>query len=106
MSLSTADDLLVLPESWRADFPILTGRASSGQPLIYLDNAASTQRPVSVTDALRHLDENDYANVHRGIHTLSERSTEQYELAREKVRRFINAQHVHESPNNFPQFER
>ncbi|MCH2116940.1 MAG: cysteine desulfurase [Pirellulales bacterium] len=96
MSLSTADDLLVLPESWRADFPILAGRASSGQPLIYLDNAASTQRPVPVINALRHLDENDYANVHRGIHTLSERSTEQYELAREKVRCFINAQHVHE----------
>ena len=96
MSLSTADDLSILPESWRADFPILAGRANSGQPLIYLDNAASTQRPVPVIDALRHLDENDYANVHRGIHTLSERSTEQYEQAREKVRRFINARHAHE----------
>ena len=96
MSLSTADDLSILPESWRADFPILAGRANSGQPLIYLDNAASTQRPVPVIDALRHLDENDYANVHRGIHTFSERSTEQYEQAREKVRRFINARHAHE----------
>lgn len=96
MSLSTADDPSILSESWRADFPILTGRANSGQPLIYLDNAASTQRPVSVIDALRQLDENDYANVHRGIHTLSERSTEQYEQAREKVRRFINARHAHE----------
>ena len=96
MSLSTADDPSILSESWRADFPILTGRANSGQPLIYLDNAASTQRPVPVIDALRHLDENDYANVHRGIHTLSERSTEQYEQAREKVRRFINARHAHE----------
>ena len=61
-------------------------------PLVFLDNAASTQRPRQVIDVLRRVYERDYANVHRGIHTLSERSTEQYEEAREKVRAFIGAE--------------
>ena len=56
------------------------------RPLVFLDNAASTQRPRQVIDVLRRVYEHDYANVHRGIHTLSERSTAQYEEAREKVR--------------------
>jgi cysteine desulfurase/selenocysteine lyase len=63
---------------------------------VYLDNGASTQRPRQVIGALRQLYEHDYANVHRGIHTLSERSTAQYEEARQKVRSFINARHAHE----------
>ena len=66
------------------------------QPLVFLDNAASTQRPRQVIDVLRRVYERDYANVHRGIHTLSERSTEQYEEAREKVRAFIGAEHARE----------
>ena len=61
---------------------------------MFLDNAASTQRPRQVIDVLRRVYEHDYANVHRGIHTLSERSTEQYEEAREKVRAFIGAKHA------------
>lgn len=92
--MSTADVLdrsALLPESLRDDFPILNGDVLCGHPLAFLDNAASTQRPRQVIDAIRRVYEHDYANVHRGIHTLSERSTEQYEQAREKVRSLINA---------------
>ncbi len=82
---------MLLPEALRDDFPILTSDIHQGQPLVFLDNAASTQRPRQVIDAISGVYERDYANVHRGIHTLSERSTEQYEQARGKVQRFINA---------------
>ncbi len=77
-------------ERVRQDFPILT-REVHGQPLIYLDNAASAQKPRQVIDAEADVYERDYANVHRGAHFLSERATERYEGAREAVRRFINA---------------
>ena len=62
-----------------------------GQPLVYLDNAATSQKPRAVLDALRRYYEHDNANVHRGVHALSERATEAYEGAREKVRAFLNA---------------
>lgn len=94
--MSTLESNALLSASLREDFPILQGDVLEGQPLIFLDNAASTQRPHQVIDAIRQVYEHDYANVHRGIHTLSERSTEQYEQAREKVRSFINAEHAHE----------
>jgi cysteine desulfurase/selenocysteine lyase len=74
----------------RRDFPILCQRVH-GKPLVYLDNAATTQKPQSVIDALTHYYTTDNSNVHRGLHQLSERATEAYEGAREKVRRFINA---------------
>jgi len=74
----------------RADFPILHQQVH-GQPLVYLDNAATTQKPVCVIDAVRHYYEQDNANVHRGVHALSERATARYEGVREKVRAFINA---------------
>ena len=86
----------LLPASLRDDFPILSSDVLDGHPLIFLDNAASTQRPRQVIDAISRVYERDYANVHRGIHTLSERSTEQYEQAREKVRALIHAEHAHE----------
>lgn len=86
----------LLPESLRDDFPILSGNVLDGHPLVFLDNAASTQRPRQVIEAIRHVYEHDYANVHRGIHTLSERSTAQYEQAREKVRAFLGAEHAEE----------
>lgn len=89
--LATLDEARLLPESIRDDFPILTGNVLDGQPLVFLDNAASTQRPRQVIDAITRVYEHDYANVHRGIHTLSERSTEQYEQARERVASFIGA---------------
>lgn len=75
----------------RQDFPILHQIMENEQPLVYLDNAATSQKPQSVIDAIVHYYENNNANVHRGIHTLSERATEAYEHARIKVQLFINA---------------
>ena len=95
-TLPAIDPAALLPESLRDDFPILTEEVFNGHPLVFLDNAASTQRPRQVIDAISRVYERDYANVHRGIHTLSERSTEQYEEARQKVARFIGAGHPHE----------
>ncbi len=77
-------------EAIRADFPIL-GRTVNNRPLVYLDSAASAQKPRAVIDAMVELVENDYANVHRGLHFLANRSTTIYEDARETARRFINA---------------
>ena len=74
----------------RDDFPILS-RTVHGKPLVYLDSAASTQKPVQVLDAMDHLYRNSYANVHRGAYTLSEESTAAYETARATAARFINA---------------
>jgi cysteine desulfurase/selenocysteine lyase len=74
----------------RADFPALAQQAH-GHPLVYLDNAATSQKPVAVIDALRRYYEEDNANVHRGVHLLSQRATDVYEAARETIRRFINA---------------
>lgn len=88
----TIDRSKLLPASLRDDFPILQQIVHDEHPLVFLDNAASTQRPRQVIEVLRRVYERDYANVHRGIHTLSERSTEQYEEAREKVQAFIGAE--------------
>lgn len=74
----------------RRDFPILDQEVN-GKPLVYLDNAASSQRPRAVIDAIREYYEKDHANVHRGVHTLSQRATDAYEGARDVVRHFINA---------------
>jgi cysteine desulfurase / selenocysteine lyase len=74
----------------RADFPILKQKVHD-QPLVYLDNAATTQKPEAVLDAIVHFYTADCSNVHRGVHQLSERATEAYERARDKVRRFLNA---------------
>ena len=76
--------------SARKNFPILN-QTISGKPLIYLDNAATTQKPQCVMDAITHYYQHDNANVHRGIHTLSERATRAYEATRIKVQQFINA---------------
>lgn len=92
----TLDQSALLPDSLRDDFPILQTDVLEGRPLVFLDNAASTQRPRQVIDAIREVYERDYANVHRGIHTLSERSTALYEQARQKVQSFIGAKHSHE----------
>ena len=74
----------------REDFPILS-REVYGKPLVYLDNAATTQKPLCVLDAMREEYLNVNANVHRGVHWLSQQATELHEAARETVRRFINA---------------
>ncbi len=74
----------------RGDFPALARRVN-GQPLAYLDNAASAQQPAAVIDAVADYARSHHANVHRGVHTLSQEATEMYEGARERVRRFVNA---------------
>lgn len=74
----------------RADFPILNQEVN-GKPLVYLDNAATSQKPLAVLNALRQYYEHDNANVHRGVHTLSSRATDAYEGARDKVAAFVNA---------------
>lgn len=75
---------------YRRDFPALD-QAIHGAPLAYLDSAASAQKPRQVIEAISRFYSRDYANVHRGVHTLSQRATDKYEAARETVRRFINA---------------
>lgn len=75
----------------RQDFPVLARTVASGQPLVYLDNAASTQRPRAVIQAMDDCYLNYYSNVHRGIHTLSEESTRAYEAARRTTAAFLNA---------------
>ena len=77
--------------SLRNDFPVLHQNIN-GKPLVYLDSAASAQRPQMVIDAMVTQEEHNHANVHRGVHQLSQRSTEAYEGSREKIRAFINAQ--------------
>ena len=77
-------------EAIRRDFPILS-REVYGKPLVYLDNGASAQKPKAVLDAIQHAYSEEYANVHRGLHFLSNAATEAYEKAREKVQRFLNA---------------
>ncbi|MBP5408554.1 MAG: cysteine desulfurase [Prevotella sp.] len=79
----------------RADFPILS-REVYGKPLVYLDNAATTQKPLCVLDAMREEYLNVNANVHRGVHYLSQQATDLHEAAREKVRQFINANKIEE----------
>lgn len=82
-------------EKVRARFPALQQQVH-GRPLVYLDNAATTQKPRSVLDAVDHYYESDNANVHRGVHELSQRATEKYEAAREKVRAFVGAKSTKE----------
>ena len=78
------------PYAIRRDFPILQQNVN-GRPLVWLDNGATTQKPQSVIDRLVDFYENENSNIHRGAHTLAARSTDAYEEARAKVRRFLNA---------------
>ncbi|RCW85529.1 cysteine desulfurase [Phyllobacterium bourgognense] len=82
-------------EAIRQDFPILS-REVYGKPLVYLDNGASAQKPRAVIDMITQTYSNEYANVHRGLHFLSNAATDAYEKARESVRRFLNAASVDE----------
>ena len=82
-------------ERIRGDFPVLHQEVN-GHPLVYLDNAATSQKPQCVIDALVNYYATENSNVHRGVHTLSQRATDDYEAARSKVRRFINAAEDHE----------
>ncbi|TMA43725.1 MAG: aminotransferase class V-fold PLP-dependent enzyme, partial [Deltaproteobacteria bacterium] len=82
-------------ERVRKDFPVLDQEVR-GKPLVYLDSAATSQKPRAVIDAIARYYLEDNANVHRGVHLLSERATLAYEAGREKVQRFINARHAEE----------
>jgi cysteine desulfurase/selenocysteine lyase len=95
MSAAVATPAPLDVERLRADFPILAQRIN-GWPLVYLDNGASSQRPRAVIDAERRYAEEMHANVHRGVHTLSQRATDAFEAARERVRRFLNARSTRE----------
>ena len=79
----------------RDDFPILNQKVND-EPLVYLDNAATSQKPNQVIDEMVRYYRNDNANVHRSVHTLGERATEEYEVARQKVQKFINAKEARE----------
>ncbi len=85
----------MLDNKIKNDFPILFQEVND-EPLVYLDNAATSQKPKQVIDSLVHYYEHDNANVHRGVHTLAERATSSYEASREKVRNFINAKSTKE----------
>ncbi|WP_422383209.1 cysteine desulfurase [Roseibium album] len=99
MTVATAQDMTQTSgydvEAIRRDFPILS-REVYGKPLVYLDNGASAQKPKAVIDAVTRAYSEEYANVHRGLHFLSNTATDNYEAAREKVRRFLNAKSVDE----------
>ena len=77
-------------ENIRKDFPILS-RKINGKPLVYLDSAATTQKPVAVIDAISNFYRQNNANIHRGVYALAEESTEMYEVARRRTAQFINA---------------
>jgi len=82
-------------ENIRKDFPILS-RKVNGKPLIYFDNAATSQTPLQVIDVIVDYYSNYNANIHRGVHFLSQEATDKYEQARQKIQRHFNAKHVHE----------
>ena len=82
-------------ETIRKDFPILS-RTVNGKPLIYLDNAATSQTPQQVIDVIVDYYSNYNANIHRGVHTLSQEATDKYENARQTIQQHFNAQHAHE----------
>src|SRR5580704_15750661 len=82
-------------EKIREDFPVLK-QFIHGKPLVYLDSAATAQKPTVVVDAIRHFHEVDCANIHRGVHELSQRSTASYEETRVKAKQFLNARNTTE----------
>ncbi|KAJ0020492.1 hypothetical protein Pint_31520 [Pistacia integerrima] len=91
LCLSSSTDAVSLGHLTRPDFPILHQQVNGSKKLVYLDNAATSQKPISVLKALQNYYEAHNSNVHRGIHYLSAKATEEYELARKKVAAFINA---------------
>ena len=98
MNVAVAEQLSAAPldaERVRRDFPILS-RTVNGKPLVYLDSAASSQQPLPVIRAVERYVTHSHANVHRGVHTLSQEATDAFEGARDRVRRFVNAASVRE----------
>src|SRR5919199_5040060 len=83
-------------EKIREDFPILKRKLNGGKPLVYLDNAATTQKPLAVINAINDYYMNYNSNIHRAVHQLAEEATLEFEKTREKVARFINARSTNE----------
>ena len=77
-------------ESLRNDFPVLERKVRDGKKLVYLDNAATTQKPIQVIDAISDYYKNNNSNIHRAVHALAEESTEAFEQTRDKVAEFLN----------------
>ncbi len=96
LAMAAVETSANLADLTRADFPLLAQTAGLGQPLIYMDHAATSQKPRQVLDALQHYYDHDNANVHRGAHQLSVRATEDFERARQKVADFIAASSARE----------
>lgn len=96
MATDSRQAMPLSPEKWRGDFPILDQQIHRQRPLVFLDNAASTQRPNQVIDAMSAAYRQTYANVHRGNHWLSEQSTNQFEAARAAVARFLGSDNPRE----------
>lgn len=94
-AVKTKLDYTVDFDKIREDFPVLQQNVN-GSPLVYLDNAASSQMPQPVIDRINRYHSSEHANVHRGVHTLSQKATDKFELARERVQKLINAEHKHE----------
>ena len=94
-TLSSQVSTILDVEKIRQDFPVLK-QTIHGKPLVYLDNAATSQKPKSVIEAITHFYEVDCANIHRGVHELSQRSTAKYEETRSKVKKFLNAKSKNE----------
>lgn len=94
-TLKTATKINIDWKAIRSQFPVLQQEVN-GQPLVYLDNGASSQMPRRVIDRINAYHSNEHANVHRGIHTLSQKATDAFELTRKRVRTFINARHEEE----------
>ncbi|MDR8391045.1 cysteine desulfurase [Aliifodinibius sp. S!AR15-10] len=94
-AIKTISDYTVNFDKIRDDFPVLNQQVM-GKPLVYLDNAASSQMPQTVIDRINRYHSSEHANVHRGIHTLSQKATDEFELARKKVQKLINAEYEHE----------
>jgi len=94
--MTSVQERMLEPELLRADFPILAKNVHGDVPLVYLDNAATTQRPRQVIQALVDIYQEHYANVHRGIHALAQEADDRYDEAREKVRAFLHARSVEE----------
>ena len=95
MTVTTSGNAILDSERVRDDFPLLRQRVH-GKPLVYLDNAATTQKPQAVIDRLVRYYREENANIHRGVHVLSVAATDAYDAARERVRRFVHAAEARE----------
>ena len=96
MSAAAAESTSEIFENLRHDFPVLERIVRDGKKLVYLDNAATTQKPIQVIDAISDYYKNHNSNIHRAVHALAEESTEAFEITRDKIAKFLNIQNREE----------